>query len=543
MGLFHQLFHLGSELQENTLDYRRVRMINGFVIFVMLINIPLLVNNIYFGLNLHVGLNVLTVLLLIPVLWMNTRRLYMLSSVYFVNLLCVILFAASYYAFTQNRFTETENILFALLVVSVFFFEGKWSWLQAVLIVAEIFFLKYLKVQYAGGFSDAELVLTMVNVAVVSLAILYFLGVFKAVLIKALDTSQEHEKVLYSLIDHVPIFMALIGPDRQYKMVNDKYVKAFGKPRNEIIGSFSKDVLPAKIWEIHGPLVARALQGESPEFLERTQMPDGTLFYASGRYVPIKNAKSEVQYITVFVDDVSDLMKAEEELKLTIKEKDKLFTIIAHDIKSPLNLFEGLLRASDSDIISQEEFLVFKNKLRERFFSLQETINGLLEWSRIQMDRSEPVPVRFAPDEVIRELLGVFKPIAEGKQMRIVQVGKPKEIRMDKNHFKIVLRNLLHNALKFTPNEGSITIEYASQDGSAIITVADSGVGMSQESIDKVMGKKEVTSQPGTLGETGTGLGLGLCLDLIEKNGGSLMIGSNKGAGTKFIMKLPQQMS
>jgi len=543
MHLFRQLIRLGLESHENPLEYRRVLMINRFVVFAMALSVLLLVINTYYGLYVPLVINVVTVVMLLPVLWMNRSKMYMLSSLYFVNFLCLAVFVASYYAFTQNRFTETENILFALLAVSIFLFDGKWRWLQLVLIIAEIFMLKYFKVRFAGGFSDVELALTMVNVAVVSLAILYFLSVFKSVMIRSLDVSMEQEKVLYSLIDHVPIFMALIGLDRRYKMVNEKYVIAFGKPRNQIIGAISKDVLPQNIWEKHQPMVERALSGESLEFLEKTLMPNGSYMYAAGKYVPIKNEQGEVVYITVFVDDVTKLIQAEDELKLTIKEKDKLFSIIAHDIKSPLNLFEGLLRASDSEIISQEEFLVFKNQLRERFFSLQETINGLLEWARIQMERSEPSPVSFVPDEIIKELLAVFKPIADGKRIKILHEGKPAAIWMDKNHFRVILRNLIHNALKFTPNDGTITIEYSNQDASAIVTVADSGMGMSQESIDRVMAKKEVSSMPGTLGETGTGLGLGLCLELVEKNAGNMMIGPNKGAGTKFIIKVPTQMS
>jgi PAS domain S-box-containing protein len=543
MHLLRQLFQLGIEGQENFLEYRRVLMINRFVVFAMSLSLLLLGINAYFGLLFHVGINIGTVLLLMPVLWMNRRKMYLLSSFYFVNFLCVAVCIASFYAYTQYRFTETENILFALLAVAIFLFDGTWRWFQILLIISEIFILKYFKVLYSDAISTAELALTMTNVVVVSATLLYFLSVFKEVLIRALITSIEHENVLFSLIDHVPIFMALLGPDRQYKMVNHKYVKAFGKPRNEIIGRISKDILPHNIWKKHQPMVEQALRGESPEFLNKTRMPDGSYMYAAGKYVPIKNERDEVLYVTVFVDDVSDLMKVEEELKLTIKEKDKLFSIIAHDIKSPLNLFEGLLRASDSEIITQEEFLVFKDKLRERFFSLQETINGLLEWARIQMERSEPEPTNFSPDELVKELVAVFKPIAEGKRISIVQAGKPVDIWMDKNHCRVILRNLIHNALKFTPNEGSIIIEYSNHEDSAIITVSDSGTGMSQDAISRVMAKKEITSMPGTLGETGTGLGLGLCLELIEKNDGSLMIGSNKGVGTKFIIKVPIRMS
>jgi PAS domain S-box-containing protein len=147
--------------------------------------------------------------------------------------------------------------------------------------------------------------------------------------------------------------MALVDKDEKYKIVNENYVKAFGMPREEIVEAYCKDILPPNIWDVHGPLVKRALKGESPEFIEKTDMPDGSILYAAGRYVPIVGENGIIHSVTVYVDDVTNLKNAEDQLKLELKEKDKLFSIIAHDIRSPLNLFEGLLNASDNQIITQ----------------------------------------------------------------------------------------------------------------------------------------------------------------------------------------------
>jgi signal transduction histidine kinase len=110
---------------------------------------------------------------------------------------------------------------------------------------------------------------------------------------------------------------------------------------------------------------------------------------------------------------------------------------------------------------------------------------------------------------------------------------------MDINHFRIIFRNLLHNALKFTPNGGCIEVRYESAADLVQVSVSDTGVGMSQDAIDKVMTKKEVTSATGTMGETGTGLGLHLSLELLEKNKGNLTIRRNEDKGTTFVVSIP----
>jgi PAS domain S-box-containing protein len=534
------LTDVGVTPEMNRLESGRVRLINSFALMATIaciVFVPILfaeglivqpifvsITAILFGLNLIFSL----------------KGFHRFSRFFFIVVGTSLTCALSLNAFSQGLFTDTENMIYGFMAVSILLFSGYHRHIFYWLLFAIVMTLKYVKVNMTFENADLGFIITLQNSFILGLILYLLLMAFFTILSKSLEDVVIQEKTLFSLIDHVPLFLALIDTDRKYLIVNQKYVDAFGKPRHEIIGTNSKDILPKNIWEAHSPYIERAIKGESPVFLNKTELPDGSFIYTSGRYVPIMDpVNNSIKLIALYVDDVTELKDAEEQLKRELKDKDKLFSIIAHDIRSPLNLFEGLLNASDSQVISQEEFLVFKEKLRERFISLQETINGLLEWSRLQLDRIQPVPIYFEPRKVITELINVFKPIAESKEIEISQTGESQEVKMDINHFRIIFRNLLHNALKFTPNGGRIDLKYEFSEANWLITITDTGVGMSQESIDKVLAKEEVTSATGTLGESGTGLGLHLSLELLEKNCGELSIVRNNDAGTTFAVQIP----
>ena len=540
-NLFNRIILQGVEGSSDRMAASKVRLINMLVIFTILILMTLTATNTFFGMYQGSVINVSSIIFLIFVLHLNRRKRHKIASVLFVNFCCLAVFLASYLAYQEDRFTNTEGALYTFLGLSIFLFDKEWKLVQFGWIYMLLISLETIKWIQQYGSINTEYYLLIINVSVVVVGLFFFLNIFKKTLLKSLKDTNENQSMLFSLIDNVPIFMALEGRNRRYKMVNKKYVEEFNMSREEIIGARSKDVLPDYIWQNHTKFLDRAFSGEFVEFSEQAKLPNGTRMFASGKFVPIKNIKGDIEYVTVYVDDVTKLKLVEEQLKSELKDKDKLFSIIAHDIRSPLNLFEGLLNASDNQVITQEEFLVFKDKLRERFISLQETINGLLEWSRLQLDRIQPAPVTFAPEKIVGELINVFKPIAESKEITINQIGKAEEATMDINHFRIIFRNLLHNALKFTPNGGEINVKYGVTEECVEVSVSDSGVGMSEEAIEKVMTKAEVASATGTMGETGTGLGLHLSLELLEKNGGQMSIHRNEVAGTTFQVLIPRQ--
>ena len=534
-----KLVNVGVTPGMDRLEAGRIQLLNNLSILSMAICLVLIPITILEGLVIQPIFISVALFLLSVTIWLNWQGHHGVGRLYFIFTGSAIVCMITINAYSQGLFTDTENIFYGYMAVVMLLFSGFQKHFAYWLMFAILMALKYLKLSFISVAPDLGFWLTLQNSLIVGVILYLFLMAFFNILSKSLRDVVKKENALYSLIDHVPIFMALLDKDRRYKIVNQQYVDAFGRPRDKIIGTLSKEILPENIWDVHSPLIEKALKGESPSFLDKTEMPDGSYIYASGRYVPILDPETnEVMEITVFVDDVSDLKDAEKKLKDELKDKDKLFSIIAHDIRSPLNLFEGLLNASDNQIITQDEFLVFKDKLRERFIALQETINGLLEWSRLQLDRIQPTSIRFNPKVVISELIGVFKPIAESKNITLVQQGESSEIEMDVNHFRIIMRNILHNALKFTQSDGKIEVTYLFEDNNRSITISDTGIGMSQELIQKLLSNQKIKSVPGTLGESGTGLGLSLSLELVLKNNCEIEIVSDGTNGTKFILKL-----
>lgn len=230
------------------------------------------------------------------------------------------------------------------------------------------------------------------------------------------------------------------------------------------------------------------------------------------------------------------------ELKKLNASKDKFFSIIAHDLRTPLS---GLLGITDFVSMHIENFS--QSEIKENVDSLRDTtetvytlLENLLTWSQLQQGAMEYQPEEIALDEIITHNIGLFASSAEHKQISLInQVPQGVVAYADKYMIDTVVRNLLSNALKFTDQGGVITLS-VHQDGSYVeLAVSDTGTGIPQEDITQLFRFDVKYSNIGTAGEEGTGLGLVLCKDLVEKNGGELKVESEVGQGTTFTIKLP----
>ncbi|MCC5921076.1 MAG: tetratricopeptide repeat-containing sensor histidine kinase [Cyclobacteriaceae bacterium] len=221
------------------------------------------------------------------------------------------------------------------------------------------------------------------------------------------------------------------------------------------------------------------------------------------------------------------------------KFKDRLFSIIAHDLRGPMASLKGALNILDPKFITSDDFLQLKEKLNTRFNNTDQTLQNILYWVRGQMDkqttRAELVEV-ISEIENIRKLYDVE---ARGKGVNVVIQGDP-QVRafVDPNHLGVIIRNLISNAIKFSPENSLVKIRVLKINEEVIIKVEDEGVGMSEKQIANIF--SEISqSNPGTLGESGTGLGLYLIKRLLNENFGSLHVQSKSGKGTIFSVHLP----
>jgi signal transduction histidine kinase len=224
--------------------------------------------------------------------------------------------------------------------------------------------------------------------------------------------------------------------------------------------------------------------------------------------------------------------------------KDKLFSIIGHDLRSPLVSLKGLLSMVVRNEISDQEFKVFAPKLNQLVMSSNETLENLLQWSHSQMKGWNHVPTAIAIEPLIKKILILFAEQAKVKQIMLQHsIDNETTAFADVNQVELIFRNLIHNAIKFTSNEGSVNIT-AGQEGEWLkISFSDTGVGMSAEKIEQLFTESTGVSTRGTHGERGTGLGLTLCKDMVHNNGGRLSVNSEEGMGSTFHVFLRKAVS
>ena len=237
-----------------------------------------------------------------------------------------------------------------------------------------------------------------------------------------------------------------------------------------------------------------------------------------------------------------DLKFAREELKELISVRDKFFSIIAHDLRNPIQflLLSSDLLYNEYDILSEEERKDYVQKFFNGATRISALLENLLEWSRTQRGLIECKPDSLDIGDTVANSINLLQTHAKEKDISITSLVKPGLIAfVDRNMMRTVLRNLLSNAVKFTYPGGEVKVDAALKGKIIEIVVSDNGMGMSENEID---GLFKFTTPGGTLGtanEKGTGLGLLLCKEFVEKNKGTISVTSTLEKGSSFRITLP----
>lgn len=237
-----------------------------------------------------------------------------------------------------------------------------------------------------------------------------------------------------------------------------------------------------------------------------------------------------------------ELREQAEQLKELNTTKDKFFSIIAHDLRSPFNSILGLsellkessesnvdpkLKAMASDIYKSSQLAV-------------DLISNLIDWSRSESRRISFEPKELGLKKFIEDLLHLFTPALMEKKIELkFSISENMKVFADRDMLGTIFRNLVSNAIKYTNLNGKIFIVAENLKDSILIKVGDTGIGISPENIDKLFRLDESFSTPGTRQEQGTGLGLILCREFVEKHGGEINVKSTEGEGTEFYFTLP----
>lgn len=253
-------------------------------------------------------------------------------------------------------------------------------------------------------------------------------------------------------------------------------------------------------------------------------------------YKVIKEQKTQLE------ENLLELKINEKKLSELNATKDKFFSIIAHDLKNPFNVLIGLsdIVISDPDVRHSEEFEQIIDGIYQTATSGYNLLENLLEWALSQTGEIEYKPKPLIMNEIISINASLFNEMAKAKKIEICVLNSAnQEVFADYNMVNLIVRNLLNNAIKFSFQGGKIEIKAQQKDEFFIFTVQDFGIGMSEQTMAKLFKIESTNPQTGTANEKGTGLGLIICKEFIEKNGGEIWVESEENKGSSFHFSLP----
>ena len=251
-----------------------------------------------------------------------------------------------------------------------------------------------------------------------------------------------------------------------------------------------------------------------------------------------------VEHQLSLVDARRIILRQTEELRKTIAGRDKLYSVIAHDLRSPMAsikmLCNTIMMSIDPQTVPGDvfEMLEMTNKTAEEVFSL---LDNLLKWTKSQLGKLTVIPQKLDISGLADGVVEVMNSVAEVKHIKLIRTDHESFfVYVDIEMIKSILRNLISNAVKFSNPDSEIKVGIKAEDGKVIVSVTDSGKGIKKEDQHKLLKDSTHFTTYGTNSEEGSGLGLLLCRDFARKNGGELWFESEENLGSVFSFSLPQ---
>ncbi len=362
----------------------------------------------------------------------------------------------------------------------------------------------------------------------------------------ALYESEEKYRLIF---ENSPLGLLLFDEKGVILACNNNFVRIIGSSQKVLIGLNMLNLSDEKLVSA----VQLALQGETGVY------EDDYHSVTSSKVTPIRAIFTQVNVGNRYfhggvgiVEDITlrkqadaEIKKTNEELQRLNAQKDKFFSIIAHDLKSPFNSIVGFserlveqINENDFNSIGKYAGIILQSS--ERAMDL---LSNLMEWSRSQTGRMEFNPEFIEMVEMINDASDLLAYSAEQKLINIIlDLPSNAPVYADKDMINTVLRNLISNAIKFTRPDGEIIISAKEDHEGFMVTVSDNGIGISKSSMEKLFRIDESYSTPGTRNEKGTGLGLILCKEFIEKHGGKIWVESEVMKGSTFYFTLPSKI-
>lgn len=358
-----------------------------------------------------------------------------------------------------------------------------------------------------------------------------------------LSSSSIEEKLLkLSLsVEQSPVCILLTDCNGFIEYVNPRFEELTGYRTEDVIGKKPGVVSSGyHTREFYDELWRDIKAGKQWKGVFHNRKKDGSIYYESAIITPIHNEKGEITNFMGIKEDITAKLNAEQKLKESIYTRDKLFSIISHDLRGPVGnmppLLDILINNTFEDEESRNELLV---SMRKAAYNIKDLLENLLKWASLQTGSISLSPADFNILDASGWEVELYSSLASEKKI-LIENNIPVDLsaNADVESFRLIIRNLIGNALKYSYTGGRITLNATSYGNMVRISVEDHGVGMTNETIAKILESDSFISTYGTGNEKGTGLGLNLCKEFVRKNGGDLFIESIPGKGTKISFTL-----
>jgi len=355
-----------------------------------------------------------------------------------------------------------------------------------------------------------------------------------------------------SIFENSGTGMAILELDGSFIQTNPVFRKILGYQENELNEMNFRDITHPGDLDKSVQLTMELLKNETYEnrFIEKRYLSrNGDIIWALTNVSLLRDSEGKPLYFIAQVQNITERKKTEDqliqyadELKILNAAKDKFFSIISHDLRSPFNSLLGITEyiSQSYDDLSPTEIRESVKNIYSSSQKLYNLILNLLEWSRLQSGRFEIDKTEIELENLIDEMKNLYTESATAKNISIsAEIAENLFILADKYMIETILRNLLSNAIKFTREGGKIKVQAIAKGSFAEIAVIDNGVGITKENLKNLFRIDEQFRRDGTANEKGTGLGLILCKEFVEKNSGTITVESEEGKGSRFSITIP----
>ncbi|MBK7230003.1 MAG: PAS domain-containing sensor histidine kinase [Ignavibacteriales bacterium] len=348
----------------------------------------------------------------------------------------------------------------------------------------------------------------------------------------------------YAIIKALPDVLFILSDDGKFTDVKTGNNSEFPISPSFIIGKNVWDIFPHLIAEqLHQSVKEAYLTGQLRTYDFKMQQHNTEKHYEARI---VKSHKNEVlmllRDVTNQKQNETQILKIAEDLKQINDTKDKFVSIIAHDVRTPIVALIGYAEILSNDIeeLQKAEIKEFASSIVDISKQTIGLLTNLLEWSRLQTGRIEFHPTTVNAFNIAENTLALLTSNAEQKNISIVnKLGKETTVFADENMMQSIFNNLVTNAIKFTNKNGQIVVTSSRLQDMVRFSVKDNGVGMDEAQKAMLFEMNKSFTTPGTTNEKGSGLGMILCKDFIEKHGGEIWVESNSGFGSEFFFTIP----